>query len=197
MITARARLVGAAVILLALGNAFGSAAAAGAASDKTATRLEVRLEAPAQRGLPHSIAVRLTAADGSAVTSAPVSVYLDVTFFGGRSALLGRATTDTSGTARVAIRPDRASYQVRARFAGNDTLEPSETAKTLAVPAAQVQPAAEPARAPLLVGVGRVAPRLIAVLVVLVWALLLGGSIWVLRRVRHHAPNLSIQGAGR
>lgn len=173
------------------------AVAAGSAAEKAPTRLDVLLAPPAQPDLPYAVVVRLTTVAGSAVTGADVSVYLDVSLFGGRSALLGRAATDTAGEARIPIAPDRAKYEMRARFAGNDDFAPSETVKTITVPPAGIGPASEPGGSSLLSGVHQAAPRLIAAFVGLVWALFIAGFIWVLRRIHHHGSRVPLEAAGR
>lgn len=156
------------------------------AADRLPTVVEVRLDAPPQPALPHAVVVHLTTTDGTAVTGVQVGVYIQVTFFGGRSALLGRAVTDTSGSARVAITPDRATYRIRAAFSGNETFAPSETVKGFTIPPGEIRATTEPGRSPLLAGVRRVAPRLLAGLVAVLWVILAAGALWVLRRVHHH-----------
>jgi len=187
----------AALIAVALGSIAGPA---GARSDAPVpTRLDVRLQPPVQKDLPVAIVARLTTLDGPGVPGVNVSVYLDTSFFNGRSALLGRAVTDTAGEARVPIVPDRETYTVRARFAGNDTLAPSETVRKITVAPGDIKVAKLPGHTPLLVGVRRTVPRLIAVFVVLAWALLVVGTFLVLRRIRHggQPSSLSIEAAGR
>ncbi|HEX2849810.1 MAG TPA: hypothetical protein VHN98_04620 [Acidimicrobiales bacterium] len=184
------------VLLSAIALSLVAASTAGAATKGTTT-IEVRLAAPLQPKLPHTVVVHLTGPSGAAISGAEVSVYLDVKLFGGRSALLGKAVTDSSGEARVAITPDRASYTVRARFAGNDALAPSETVKTIAVPANEIRASAAPGGSPLLSGVRTTAPRVIAALVAITWLLLLVGSVWVLRRIHHHGTRHRLEPAGR
>lgn len=168
-----------------------------AAAAKGATTIDLRLAAPLQPKLPHAVVVHLTGPNGSAVTGAEVGVYVDVTLFGGRSALLGKAVTDSAGDARVAIRPDKASYKIRAKFAGNDTLAASETVKTISVPKAEIGAAPQYSAAAPLAGVKRNAPRIVTALVVIVWMLLLVGAVWVLRRIHHHGVSEQLEPAGR
>lgn len=171
-------------------------APAAQAADRLPTVVDVRLEAPAQPALPHAVVVHLTTSDGAAVTGVQVGVYIQVTFFGGRSALLGRAVTDTSGSARVAITPDRAAYRIRAVFSGNDALAPSETVKGFTIPPGEIHATTEAGRSPLLVGVRRVAPRLVAGLVAVLWVILAAGALWVLRRVHHHGAGQPVAEQG-
>lgn len=151
------------------------------------TRLDVRVEAPMKAGLPDQVVAHLTTVNGSAVNEVEVSVYLDVSFFGGRSALLGRAVTDSAGEARVALRPDKPRYKVRARFAGNDSYGPSEVVKDVAVPAGPTPSTTTAGDVELLAGVRHNAPRLIAALVALIWIALLAGGAWALRSIHHGA----------
>lgn len=166
-----------------------------AAAEAAPTKLEVRLQTPRQPKLPHLIVAHLSTSNGSAVTGVNVSVYLDVSLFGGTSALLGTGVTDTSGDARVAIIPDRATYEVRARFAGTETAAPSEVVTTITVPSAEVKLAHEPGGTSLLAGVREAAPRLVAVLVGVLWLLLIAGSIWVLRKIHRHGTAAAFEGA--
>lgn len=186
--------IGVAVLVMALAP---YAVAARSAAEPTPTRLEVLLAPPPQPDLPYAVLVRLSTESGSAVTDAEVSVFLNVSFFGGRSALLGQATTDTAGEARIPISPDRVKYEVRVKFAGNDDFAASESVTTITVPPAGIGPAREKGDSSLLSGVHQAAPKLIAVFVMVVWALFIVGFIWVMRRIHHHGSRVPLDAARR
>lgn len=157
------------------------------AATLTPTTIDVRFAAASQPDLPDFVAVHVAKEAGAAVNGVAVSVYIDVTLFGGRSALLGRAITDTSGTAMVSIIAEQAEYEIKASFAGNDTLAASQVITKVTVPPASIHPAPPPGSSEqLLGGVRNVVPGVIVGLVAVVWFLLIAGLLWLRRWVRHH-----------
>ena len=168
-----------------------------ATAEKVATRVDLRMEYPIKREFPALVVGTVTTTAGSAVNGVAVRVYINVSAFGGRSALLGSALTDASGEARIPVRPDRVSYEMRATFAGNENLAPSEIVKTIGIPPEELRPSLEPAGSALLESVRDTAPKLIAASVALAWALLTGGLVWVLRRIHHHGTRLPVGVAER
>jgi hypothetical protein len=102
------------------------------------TVLTVGFEASAVQGVPDYLVARLTLTDGSAIDGAELTYLRTVELGGERSVLLGVATTDRGGNARVAVVPREERYRVMVRFAGTDVLSSSEVSSEIAFPQALV-----------------------------------------------------------
>jgi hypothetical protein len=151
------------------------------------TVLTVAFEASAVQGVPDYLVARLTLADGSAIEGAEVTFLRTVDLGGARSVLLGVATTDRGGNARLAVVPREQVYRLTVRFAGTDALSASEVAAEVAFPQALVvHPEAAPRGGvvdPRLRPLADVMPVVIGGAVVLIWLVLLAVTGLTLRRI--------------
>ena len=155
---------------------------------KEATTLSVAFEPSSMTGIPHYLAARLVAEDGSAVVGERVSIRRVVDVFGGRTVTIGRATTDNAGIARVPIVPREEVYKVTASFSGTDSLSASEVEDDVVFPAESVLIPEEVPRGglvdPQLRPLADVMPVAIGAAVVVVWVVLIGVSVLTLIRIR-------------
>ena len=155
---------------------------------KEATTLSVAFEPSSMTGIPHYLAARLVAEDGSAVVGERVSIRRVVDVFGGRTVTIGRATTDNAGMARVPIVPREEAYKVTASFSGTDALSASEVEDDVVFPAESVLIPEEVPRGglvdPQLRPLADVMPVAIGTAVIFVWVVLIGVSVLTLTRIR-------------
>lgn len=155
---------------------------------KMATTITVHFEPSRMDGIPHYLAARLVAADGSAAVGERVQIRRTVDVFGGRSVTLGRANTDNAGIARVAIEPREEVYAVSASFTGSDTLSPSEVVDDIVFPSELVIIPEHAPRGglvdPQLRPLADVMPLVIGAGVVVVWLVLLGVTFLTLLHIR-------------
>jgi hypothetical protein len=151
------------------------------------TVLTVAFEESAVQGVPDYLVAHLTLTDGSVVDGAAVTFLRTVEFGGVRSVLLGVATTDRGGTARVAVVPREERYRVMVRFAGTDVLASSESSAEIAFPEALVvHPDAAPhggVTDPRLRPLADVMPVVIGGAVALIWLVLFAVTSLTLRRI--------------
>ena len=161
--------------LLALSALIGYADAAGTTPTQTkvAVSFSPRVD---ENGNPVKgkwvVTAAVMTADGKSVNNHPVNFYEKVDFVGARDALIGTATTDSTGTAAIAYQPARNGDDVIvARVAPNNDYAASEGSATLtvadAVPPYQEQPTP-------LASVGEWLAVAFGVLVASTWAILLG-----------------------
>jgi hypothetical protein len=155
---------------------------------KEATTLSIAFEPSSMTGIPHYLAARLVAEDGSAVVGERVSIRRVVDVFGGRKVTIGRAPTDNAGIARVPIVPREDTYRVTASFSGTDSLAASTVEDDVVFPAEAVVIPEEVPRGgivdPQLRPLADVMPIAIGVAVVVVWIVLIGVTLFTLARVR-------------
>ena len=187
-------LLGAALVagLLVLSASASAQEASPGVPTKGATRLTVEFAPSKSKGVPHYLAARLTASDGSAVAGEQVRFVRLADIFGGRKVELARATTDNGGVARVAIVPREPSYDVTASFAGNDSLERSVIGQEVVFPPETVVTGARPPHGgglvdPHLRPLAEVMPGVIGSAALIVWAVLVFvalGTLWRVRRSR-------------
>ncbi len=155
---------------------------------KDITNLSIAFEPSSMTGIPHYLAARLVAQDGSAVVGERVSIRRVVDVFGGRTVTIGRATTDNAGVARVPIVPREDSYRVTAAFSGSDSLAASRVEDDVVFPAEAVLIPEEVPRGglvdPQLRPLADVMPLAIGAAVIVVWIVLIGVTVVTLSRVR-------------
>jgi len=149
--------------------------------------MTVGFEASTVKGVPDYLVARLTLADDSVVAGAAVTFLRTVDLGGLRSVLLGVATTDRGGTARMAVVPREEVYRVTVRFASTDELAASEATADIAFPKASVvHPDAAPRGGvidPRLRPLADVMPLIIGGTVGLIWLVLLAVTGLTLRRI--------------
>lgn len=157
-------------------------------ASKQATIISLAFEPSSMAGIPHYLAARLVAQDGSAVAGERVSIRRVVDVFGGRTVTLGRATTDNAGIARVPIVPREESYKVTASFSGTDSLTASKVEDDVLFPPETVVIPEEVPRGglvdPQLRPLADVMPVAIGTAVIVVWVVLIGTSVLTLSRIR-------------
>jgi hypothetical protein len=160
----------------------------GSAGPKPSTAISIAFEPSRMEGLPHYLAARLVAADGSAVVGEPVRIRRRVEVFGGRTVTLGQAITDRAGIARVPVEPHQDAYAITASFAGSETLAASEGTETVVFPAELVILPRHAPRGglvdPQLRPLAEIMPAVIGLAVILVWVVLLGVAFRTLARIR-------------
>lgn len=161
----------------------------GAAQELALTSLIVGSETPRRAELPDYLTARLTTQDGSPISQQVVGLHVRADVLGERFAWVGDGITDTSGLARVPFTPRRATYVVRAVFAGTDQHAPVRAdaeVRFLADRVVVLTP--EPHVHSLLAPVRTVMPLVISALVGLVWVVLIGLATRIVRRIRAAGP---------
>lgn len=155
---------------------------------KEGTVISVAFEPSSMDGIPHYLAARLVAQDGSAIVGERVSIRRLVDVFGGRRVTIGRATTDNAGIARVPIVPREETYRVAASYSGNDSFAASDVEDDIVFPAEAVLIPEEVPRGglvdPQLRPLADVMPLAIGAAVIIVWVVLIGVSLVTLANIR-------------
>lgn len=157
-----------------------------------ASSLSVEFMPSTVQGVPHYLAARLSASDGSAVAGETVRFVRLADIFGGRKVELGRATTDMGGIARVAIVPREPEYDVIVTFAGSESHEQRTVEQRVVFPPETVVTGARPPHGgglvdPHLRPLAEVMPGVIGSAALIVWAVLVFvalGTLWRVRRDR-------------
>jgi len=129
------------------------------------------------------VVATLKTADGTAVENQPVSFYEQVQFIGQmRDALIGTATTDSTGTAVVAYQPVQtgvhtlvAHSAASAQYAQSATTSTLQVSQVVSPFPAVIEPLAS-VRAALTIGV--------ALVVIVVWAFLIGLAVRAITGIR-------------
>lgn len=164
-----------------------------AQSEATAS-LDIQVERSALPELPDNVAARLSTGSGEPIAGASIEFWAEVEILGTRSALLGTATTDATGMARVPISPRRPDYEIRASFAGNEVYEPIETTVILSFPTERVEPVQIAAPTSSLVGLRTVMPRAMGIVVALLWVFFAAAVFYVVKTIHRDSttgrPNL-------
>ena len=155
---------------------------------KEATTLSVAFEPSSMTGIPHYLAARLVAEDGSAVVGERVSIRRVVDVFGGTHGDHRSCHHRQRRIARVPIVPREEVYKVTASFSGTDSLSASEVEDDVVFPAESVLIPEEVPRGglvdPQLRPLADVMPVAIGAAVVVVWVVLIGVSVLTLIRIR-------------
>jgi hypothetical protein len=152
-----------------------------AESDKTPTRL---MASEPGRGAKGHLTLRATlvTTEGKALGERQVTFFEQVTVFGPRDALLGTATTDSTGYAAIDYQPaELGSQRIVVRFNGDEQYAPSLANSSIDV--REVVPIYPPAPLPL-ASVRQWLPLGLASLVLGTWAVLLGVTLRTVLGVR-------------
>jgi len=166
----------------------GSATAS--AQEQEPTSLVVGVERSAMPGLPDHVSARLRDADGKPVGNAPITFWLDVELLGSRKAFAGSATTDATGTARIPLTPRQQTYQVYATYTGDDTHLTIEGTAVLEFPPERVTPVQIVAPPSQIQTLRTVMPRVMGIVVAILWLFFAAATTYVVRSVRRPAaPN--------
>jgi hypothetical protein len=146
------------------------------------TRLTLGEPAKAARG--HlTLKATLVNGEGKAIGERRVNFYEHVTVFGDRDALLGTATTDSTGYAAIDYQPAELGAQtIIARFGGDEQYAAVQVESRLEV--REVVPLYTPAPLPL-ASVRQWLPLGLGSLVVATWAALIGVTIRAIVGVRN------------
>lgn len=175
---------GAVAVALGLAAVLATAGPAGA-QEAVPTALTVEVEEPLRDDIGYRLAATLTTEDGAAVSGARVSVYSVVELLGERRALLGTATTDATGKARVSFTPRRPDLRIAATWAGDDQHAATTTDQAVVFPDEAVQPYVHVhGHSQLLQPVRSFMPRAITVAVGLLWLGLLALLVTTLHGIR-------------
>jgi hypothetical protein len=151
------------------------------------TSIAVQIEGSTLAGVPDNVAARLTARSGTPVAGVPVEIWMVVEILGARTAPLGTAVTDATGVARVPITPRRSDYEIRATFEGTDLYAPSETAVVITFPAETVEPVEITAPVSPLANLRTVMPRVMGIVVALLWIFFGAAVFYVVKTIRGHS----------
>ena len=156
--------------------------------------LGVQVERSALPDLPDNVAARLSTGSGEPIGGASVDFWAEVEILGTRSALLGTATTDATGVARVPIFPRRPQYEIRVSFAGNELYAPVETTTVLTFPTERVEPVQITTPTSSLAGLRTVMPRAMGIVVALLWIFFVAAVFYVVKTIHRDSttgqPNL-------
>ena len=129
-----------------------------------------------------TLAAILTGPDRKPLSKRPINFYEQVDMLGPREALIGSFETDSTGRAELDYQPaDSANRTIIVRFAGDPNYAASEAHGTVQVTDAVplYAPAAEPLATP-----AWLLPRVMGMMVVLMWLLLFGVFVTTARRIR-------------
>ncbi len=149
--------------------------AAGQESPPTPTQIAIHVEPPPLPDVPWRVGATVTTDDGAPVTEATVTFAIPVELLGDRTAILGRGTTDATGSASVAIIPRRAQYPILARYGGDADHAPAEITDVVTFPdVATVPKVHEHGTHRLLDPLRELAPPTITATVIALWAVFLG-----------------------
>lgn len=160
------------------------------AQEQESTSLVVGVERSVLPDLPDHVSARLTDADGDPVGNAPITFWFDLELLGSRKAFAGSATTDATGTARIPVTPRQQTYQVRATYEGDDTHLAIEGTAVLEFPPERVAPVQIVAPPSKIQTLRTVMPRVMGIVVAILWLFFAAATVYVVRSVRRPAaPN--------
>ncbi len=118
------------------------------------------------------ILATLTTQDGKPLSDRNVDFFQELEFFGSRESYIGSATTDSTGVATLLYLPAESGKQsIKARYLGRDGYASSQVTATIEIKDAK--PAFESEPLPL-AAVARWLPVVLGLIVLAVWAVLLG-----------------------
>ena len=150
-------------------------------------KISVTLEPSSRPELADVLAAHLTAPDGRAISEASVRFSIRAEMLGERYALVAEAVTDSSGVARYPFIPHRETYEIRATFDGNELWGPAEVITPVTFRPERV--VAYQGTDPTQLGSLRfVMPRLMGVVLGLIWAALIGLAFFTLRSFKRMSP---------
>lgn len=98
-------------------------------------QIRVSFQSSAVPGVTGQVIAHLAMDDGSAIAGEEVEFLRQVDFLGPREIVIGQASTDVSGDARLGLNPtSQGSWRVIARFAGDERYHPAEQVAEIVVP---------------------------------------------------------------
>ena len=144
---------------------------------------QVSMSAPARAAKGHlTLRATLSTTAGKPASEKVINFYEHVDLFGGRDALIGSATTDSTGYGAIDYQPvETGSQTIKVRFAGDNQLSATETSSTIDV--REATPVYSPEPLPLAT-VRQWLPLGLASLVLATWAVLLGVTVRTIRGIR-------------
>ncbi|MEX2547619.1 MAG: hypothetical protein WD830_07495 [Chloroflexota bacterium] len=146
-------------------------------------------------GASDQLAARLQLDDGSPLTAVEVSFWREVDFLGPRRIFVGAATTDASGTARVAIGTAATTLRITADFVGDEHYLPAQATRDIELPPSANQPdgdsAAEQGGSANLAVFATAMPLLLALAAFSVWLLMFGLTARTVLAIRRGRPATS------
>jgi hypothetical protein len=151
-----------------------------ASAQQSTSKITLGIEQPYTADLPDVLTAHLTGPDGGPISSEPVEFWVAVTLLGDRYAYLGSAITDSSGVARLPFVPHKDDYDVRATFDGDGTWGAAEGMAPIEFDPAHVLPYA-PTDDTQLGTLRFVMPRIMGIIVGLIWAALIALAFVTLR----------------
>ncbi|HLA66284.1 MAG TPA: hypothetical protein VJP05_02225 [Acidimicrobiia bacterium] len=157
------------------------------AADKPSPTISISLEPSSRPEVADVLAARLTDPDGKPVSEAPVEFWIRSDLLGERYAVLGESPTDSSGVARLPFISHKDRYDVRATFDGDETWGAAEVVAPIEFSSARV--VEYEATDPTQLGPLRfVMPRLMGIVLGMIWAALLGLAFFTLRSFKRLRP---------
>jgi hypothetical protein len=177
-------LAGALVLVHPSGTIFGASAQGAVTSLAVSATPLLDQEGHATRGQYLVVAV-LTSANGQPVNNKQVAFFEQVTFMGAvRAVTLGKAMTDSTGTAAVAYQPAQVgSHTLHAKFGGDSQYAASQGETSLQVQAADLVAPFSPQSMPL-ASVGQWLAKAVELSVLLFWLFLVGLFLWTVLGIR-------------
>jgi hypothetical protein len=145
--------------------------------------LAVSLEPSSRPELADLFIARLTTPEGEPINEARVEFWIRSHLFGERYAFVGEALTDSSGVARLPFVPHQDTYDVRATFDGDEVWGSVETIRQLEFPPSRVI-RYEPTDPTQLGSLRSVMPRVMGIVVGVMWAALLALAFFTLRSIK-------------
>jgi hypothetical protein len=144
---------------------------------------QIQMSAPAKAAKGHlTLRATLATAAGAPASEKTISFYEHVDLFGGRDALLGSATTDSTGYAAIDYQPvETGSQTITVRFIGDSQLAGSEVSSNIDI--RDAAPVYTPEPLPLAT-VRQWLPLGLASLVLATWVVLLGVAVRTIRGIR-------------
>jgi hypothetical protein len=157
-------------------------------------RLQVSYQPARVVGVVDQLVAELRVVDGPPLAGVEVEFLREVDFLGPRRILLGRATTDAAGMARVPISVREPEIRLLVRFRGNENYEAIEYVGDVAVPHGAGGPnpglggsAGEEAAS--LAVISSVMPSVLALATVAMWLVLLALTAMTLLAIRRDRPS--------
>jgi hypothetical protein len=145
--------------------------------------IAVSLEPSSRAELADLLIARLTTPEGAPISEARVEFWIGSDLFGKRYAFVGETPTDSTGVARLPFVPHQDTYEVRATFDGDQAWGPAEAIRQLEFPPARVI-RYEPTDPTQLGSLRYVMPRVMGIVVGVIWAALLAIGVLTLRSIK-------------
>ena len=145
--------------------------------------LSISLEPSSRAELADLLTARLTAPEGGPISEAPIVFWIRSELFGERYAFVGESPTDSSGVARLPFVPHQDTYEVRATFDGDEVWGSVETIRQIEFSPSRVI-RYEPTDPTQLGSLRFVMPRIMGIVVGLIWAALLALAFFTLRSIK-------------